>query len=76
MALLDERGLLDVAEPIDSYLPELKQSGWAGVTVRGILDMTSGIDCLESDDPGAYTDPAAPFYSYEGTRKKACLALK
>lgn len=67
VALLDERGLVEVDQPIDSYLPELTRSGWNGVTVRDILDMTSGIDCLESDDPGAYTDPAAPFYSYEGT---------
>lgn len=67
VALLNERGLVDVDQPIDAYLPELKRSGWDGVAVRDILDMASGIDCLESDDPGAYTDPTAPFYSYEGS---------
>jgi CubicO group peptidase (beta-lactamase class C family) len=35
--------------------------------VQDVLDMASGINCLESDDPDAYTTPGAPFYIFEGT---------
>lgn len=67
ITILRERGAVDVRQPIDTYLPELRGSGWDGVAVQDILDMASGIDCLESDDPVAYTDPQAPFYTFEGT---------
>lgn len=67
IANLQDRGAVDVRQPIDAYLPEVRGSGWDGVAVQDILDMASGIDCLESDDPDAYTDPHAPFYTFEGT---------
>ena len=37
--------------------------------VRGtdVLAMTSGIDCLEIGAPGAYDDPAHPFYRFEAS---------
>lgn len=66
IAILEDRGLIDNAAAIDSYLPELKGSGWQGVSVRDILDMASGIGCLETDD-GAYTDPGTCYYQYEAS---------
>ncbi len=67
IAILQGRGMVDLQRPIDAYLPELEGCGWAGVAVQDVLDMASGIDCLESDDPDAYVKPGAPFYIFEGT---------
>jgi CubicO group peptidase (beta-lactamase class C family) len=64
---LEDRGDLDVGWPVDAVLPELASSGWAGVPIIDVLDMASGIDCPEVEDPGAYTDPGHPFYRFEAT---------
>jgi CubicO group peptidase (beta-lactamase class C family) len=45
IASLDER--------IDKYLPELKGSGYEGVTIRQALEMRSGVDYQERYDFGA-----------------------
>lgn len=66
VAILEDRGLIDVLKPIDVYVPELKGSGWQGVAVLDILDMASGIDCLESVE-GAYDNPENCIYQYEAT---------
>ena len=65
--LLERQGRLDLGQPVDAVLPELAGSGWAGVTGRDVLDNASGIDCLENDSPGAFTDPAHPFYRFEAS---------
>ncbi len=67
IAILEDRDMVHADRPIDTYMPELRGSGWEGVSVQDILDMASGINCLESDDPDAYTSPSAPFYRYEST---------
>lgn len=56
VALLAEDGLIDVARPIDVYMPMLRGSGWSGVRIRDILDQASGIDCVEDGAP-----PGAPI---------------
>ena len=45
--LLEERGKIDVSKPIDHYIPKLAGSGFAGTSVRHILDMASGLDCSD-----------------------------
>ncbi len=67
VGILERRGLLDLSRPADSYIGELAGSGWAGVTVNDVLSMASGIDCLEIDSPGAYTEPGHPFYRFEAS---------
>ncbi|MEZ4520492.1 MAG: serine hydrolase domain-containing protein [Thermomicrobiales bacterium] len=67
IGILEDEGKVDSSAPIDRYLPELSGSGWEGVSVRDILDMASGIDCLESDEPGAYSDPSTAYYQYEAS---------
>src|SRR5690606_37474106 len=67
VAILEDRGQLDSEAPVESYLPDLVGTGWEGVRVRDILDMASGIDCLESDEPGAYSDPSTGYYQYEAS---------
>ncbi len=52
-ALVD-RGLLDPTAPLTTYVPELGRSGYAGATVRHLLDMRSGIRFSEE-----YLDPDA-----------------
>ena len=67
VGILERRGLLDLGRRADSYIGELAGSGWAGVTVNDVLNMVSGIDCLEVDSPGAYTDSGHPFYRFEAS---------
>lgn len=64
VAILEERDLLDVSNPIDFYLPELKGSGWENVPVIDILDMASGIGCIESVK-GAYDNPETCYYQFD-----------
>ncbi len=51
-AILAERGSLDLEATVDSVVPELGAGGYAGATVRHLLDMRSGVRFSE-----AYTDP-------------------
>jgi CubicO group peptidase (beta-lactamase class C family) len=53
-AALVDRGLLDPDQPVTDFVPELAGSGYAGATVRHLLDMRSGVRFLED-----YTDPDA-----------------
>jgi len=52
--VLVDRGVLDENEPVEEYVPELSSSGYAGASVRQLLDMRSGAKFLED-----YTDPSA-----------------
>lgn len=69
--ILELRGELDLAQPVDAVVGELAGSGWAGVPAGDVLSMASGIACLEVDTSGGYDDPAHPFYRFE-----ACLGWR
>jgi CubicO group peptidase (beta-lactamase class C family) len=58
-ALVDE-GILDPDAQLTDYLPELTESGYAGATVRQLLDMRSGIEFSEN-----YLDPLAGIRTLE-----------
>lgn len=69
VALLEAQGRVDVSQAIDQYIPALKGSAYAGVPVRDILDMASGVDCGDE-----YEDQDSCYYRYsaaigEGFRK-------
>jgi len=66
IALLEDRGLIDVTKPVEFYLPELKHSDFAGVTVRNVLDMASGIDCSD----GNYARGTC-YYDFEASMNDA-----
>ncbi len=66
IAIMEDKGQIDVSKPIDSYLPNLASSGWEGVPVIDVLDMASGIGCLEGED-GAYDNPERCYYQYEAS---------
>jgi len=53
-AVLIDRGRLDADAQITDYVPELSGSGYAGATVRNVLDMTSGVRFTEE-----YANPQA-----------------
>src|SRR5207249_3600797 len=53
-AVLIARGELDADAEITSYVPELSGGGFAGATVRHVLDMRTGVRFRED-----YTDPDA-----------------
>jgi len=57
--ILEERGEVDVSKPIDFYISELAESSFAGMSIRDILDMASGLDC--SDE---YESWDACYYRY------------
>ena len=66
VAILEDREVIDVSKPIDSYLPKLGGSGWDGVPVIDVLDMASGIGCLEMEE-GAYDNPERCYYQFEAS---------
>jgi len=47
-----EDGLMDISNPIEFYLPELKNTAYEGATVENILNMASGVKFNEN-----YMDP-------------------
>jgi len=53
-AALVDRNLLDTDRPVTEYVPELASGGYAGATVRHVLDMRSGVRFRED-----YLDPEA-----------------
>ena len=61
LAILEDRGLVDVSLPIDHYIPELAGSDFEGTTVRHILDMASGVDCPDGD----YSDKRSCYLKFE-----------
>jgi CubicO group peptidase (beta-lactamase class C family) len=59
-AVLADQGILDLAAPLTAYVPELTASGYAGATVRHVLDMRSGV--IFSED---YLDPLSEIRRLE-----------
>ena len=57
VAILEDSDLIDTSKPIDHYFDPLKGSGWEGVPIRDILDMSSGIDRVPLDTYEVSFDP-------------------
>ncbi|WP_347353842.1 serine hydrolase [Intrasporangium sp.] len=57
---LADEGLFRLDDPVEAVLPELSASGFAGATVRHLLDMRSGVRFSET-----YHDPDADVYRME-----------
>ncbi len=64
IAILEDRGQIDTEMPVETYIPEVRGSGWEGVRIRDVLDMTTGIDCDELS-PEAYHDTDSAYYPFE-----------
>lgn len=73
---LMEEGLVDLAEPVASYIPafegqKVEEKGWLvpaarGVTVKDLLDMTSGL--TYGGEPGLAGEYAAGLFARVGER--------
>ena len=46
-------GTLDLTRAVDDYVPELAESGWAGNSVRAVLDMQTTSNWIEDYDDAA-----------------------
>ena len=46
--VLIDRGLLDLQAPVTTYVPEAGDSGYAGATIRDLLDMRTGVAFRET----------------------------
>jgi CubicO group peptidase (beta-lactamase class C family) len=46
--VLTDRGLLDPAAPVTTYVPEARSSGYAEATIRHLLDMRTGVAFRET----------------------------
>lgn len=49
---LDDGKIDNLGSPVTAYLPELKGSGYDGVPIRDILEMSSGVQFVEDPDSG------------------------
>lgn len=64
---IDDKLIISVDEPITNYIPELRENGFDKVTIKHVLQMTSGLKFNES-----YYNPfgdAATFYYGRNLRK-------
>lgn len=67
VAILEERGLIDVNASIETYIPELKNSAWEGIRIINILDMASGI-CWEFEEGmETYNNLNSCYMQFEGS---------
>lgn len=64
LAALEQQGKVDVDLPVETYVPALRRTDWAGTSVRNIVNMASGIACLDSD---GYQNTSSCIYQYEET---------
>lgn len=69
LALLEAEGKVDVKQPVSYYLPQLKGSAWDTVTVEETLDMATGLDATEHDEPNhdSRTNPEQGWYRWAAT---------
>jgi CubicO group peptidase (beta-lactamase class C family) len=66
LAILEDQGKIDLAKPVENYLPELKESDWAGTRLRDLVDMRSGMEGAETSND-AYRNPAHKEFQLEAT---------
>lgn len=66
LAILEDEGKIDLQKPVENFLPELKGSAWAGIRLRDIADMRSGMEGNETGND-AYRSPAHKQFQLEAT---------
>lgn len=64
IATLEHEGAIDVAQPVSTYLDELAGSVWDTVTVEAALDMATGLDSTEHEEPDARSNPARGWFRW------------
>lgn len=66
LAILEDQGKIDLQKRVENFLPELKGSAWAGIRLRDVADMRSGIEGNEGS-ADAYRNPAHKQFQLEAT---------
>lgn len=66
LAILEDQGKIDIEKSVESYLPELRGSDWAGTKLRDLVDMRSGMEGVE-DSNDAYRNPKHKAFQLEAT---------
>lgn len=61
-AVFAAEGVIDPSKLVTDYIPELASSGYAGATVRQVMDMTTAIKYSED-----YDDPNAEVWAYSAS---------
>ena len=66
VALLALEGKVDLKRPVSDYVPELSGSDWDKVTVEETMDMATGLDSTEHEEPNddARSNPARGWYKW------------
>ncbi len=66
LALLEEEGKIDISQPVSAYIPELESSVWDTVPVEHALDMATGLDSTELDEPAgdSRSNPEQGWYRW------------
>lgn len=69
LAFLEYEGKVDVRKPVSHYLEELKGSVWDTVKLVEALDMATGLNGTEHDEPdqNSRTDPDQIWYRWAAT---------
>ena len=49
LGMAHDEGLFDLEKPVTDYLPQLKETGYDGVRIKDILQMSSGVGFNEED---------------------------
>lgn len=64
--LLALEGKIDLKKPVSHYVAKLKGSDWDKVTVEETLDMATGLDSTEHEEPNddARSNPARGWYKW------------
>ena len=64
LAILEHEGKVDVLQPVARYLSDLAGSEWDEVTIEQTLDMATGLDSTEHEEPDARSNPACGWYQW------------
>ena len=63
---LNNEKKIDLNQPIDKYIPELKNTDWQGISIKNIIHMRSGMDSFSIDmESGPFTNPKQKNYQLE-----------
>lgn len=66
IAELENEKKIDLSNPVETYIPELRGTAWQGISVENILDMSSGMEGAEAiQGTHPFTDPQNPHYKFQ-----------
>jgi CubicO group peptidase (beta-lactamase class C family) len=64
IGILEDRKQLDMSKPVEYYLSDFHDTAWAGISIRNVADMASGMEVTDLT-PEAFTDPKNKFFQME-----------